>query len=303
VRIAVASSSTLALPTIELLKSSGHELIGLISTPDMPQGRGRTLAPNLLIQSLATTELRIAKPATDQELNTLLTSWKIDLVVTISYGRLIKPSELGLPRHGWINLHFSLLPQYRGAAPIQRALLAGAVKTGLTVFQLDAGMDTGPIYLQRERELAGQETTGELLSSLAEDGSEALLQAISMIERRIAPSLQSDEGVSLAPKISKEEARIDWTASAQSIDRKIRAFNPNPGAWTTFRGERIILTSARVSPQRCPPSELLSREESLLIGTGEASLEILRLKPQGKREMQVSDWLRGARLQDGECFE
>jgi methionyl-tRNA formyltransferase len=303
VRIAVASSSTLALPTIELLKSSGHELIGLISTPDMPQGRGRTLAPNLLIQSLATTELRIAKPATDQELNTLLTSWKIDLVVTISYGRLIKPSELGLPRHGWINLHFSLLPQYRGAAPIQRALLAGAVKTGLTVFQLDAGMDTGPIYLQRERELAGQETTGELLSSLAEDGSEALLKAITMIEKGIAPSPQSDEGVSLAPKISKEEARIDWTASAQTIDRKIRAFNPNPGAWTTFRGERIILTSARVSPQQCPPSELLSREESLLIGTGEASLEILRLKPQGKREMQVSEWLRGARLQDGECFE
>lgn len=302
-RIAVASSSTLALPTIELLKSSGHELIGLISTPDMPQGRGRTLAPNSLIQRLGATDLQIAKPATDEELNSLLASWQIDLVVTISYGRLIKPSELALPRYGWVNLHFSLLPKYRGAAPIQRALLAGEVKTGLTVFQLDPGMDTGPIYLQRERELVGQETTGELLSSLAEDGSEALLEAISMIERGIAPSPQSNEGVSLAPKISKEEARIDWTASAQTIDRKIRAFNPIPGAWTTFRGERMILTSARVSPQQYPPSRLFTQNDSLLIGTGEASLEILKLKPQGKREMQVSDWLRGARLQGGECFE
>ena len=269
----------------------------------MPQGRGRTLAPNSLIQSLGTTELRIAKPATHEELNSLLTTWQLDLVVAISYGRLIKPSELALPRYGWVNLHFSLLPKYRGAAPIQRALLAGEVKTGLTVFQLDPGMDTGPIYLQRERELVGQETTGDLLRSLAEDGSEALLQAMTMIERGIAPSPQSDEGVSLAPKISKEEAHIDWTASAQKINRKIRAFNPIPGAWTTFRGERMILTSARVSSQQCPPATLLAQNNSLLIGTGEASLEILRLKPQGKREMEISEWLRGARVQNGECFE
>lgn len=302
-KVAVASSSRLALPSVAALQVAGHEIVGAISNPDLPSGRGQRITPNDFAQAIRSTQISLFQPASHSELSAALNACNPDLVVVIAYGRLIRKSELSVPAHGWINLHFSLLPKYRGAAPVQRSILDGSSETGITVFQLDEGMDTGPIYVQERSEIGENENSGDVLDRLSHRGASAIVRAIQMIEEGISPYIQSDRRFSLAPKIDKSELRIDWSRSAIEISRQIRAFSPSPGAWTNFRGQRFVISRAR----QCETLDLkpgqIQADSTLLVGTGAGSIEIESLTPAGKKSMEVADWLRGARISSNESFE
>ena len=299
-KVALASSSLVALPTLELLQNSGIEVIAAFSMPDARSGRGRSLLPNPFANFVATQGLRVLKPDSAQSLHKALQEVRPDLVITIAYGRLIKESELAQPKYGWINLHFSLLPKFRGAAPVQRAILAGEERTGVTVFQLDRGMDTGPIYVQREISLQGNEDCGAVLAQLSNIGAPAVLDAISMIYSGISPLPQDEALLSFAPKIDKSETRINWDLTTIEIDRAVRAFSPSPGAWTEFRGERLTISKASPSSlekaHNEAPGTFLVDDERVFIATGNGFLEIKKLIPSGKREILASEWVRGARI-------
>lgn len=298
----IASSSGLAIPTLQALQRAEYDVIGAITNPDAPAGRGMKLKENEFAGYISQSDIPLKKPSSHKELNADLTAMKPDLVVVIAYGRLIKNDELSIPVHGWVNLHFSLLPKFRGAAPVQRAILAGESKTGVTIFRLDTGMDTGPIYLQREVTIGINENTGDLLNRLSIIGAETIVESLIRIERGEEPLPQNEDGVSYAPKIDKSELRIDWRQPSKNIQQKIRAFSPTPGAWTTINGQRIVITATE--PSQLPdmrPGEIASGD-GLNVGTGSTPIKILKLTPAGKREMNPEDWLRGARLTPSDCF-
>lgn len=301
-KVLLASSSALANPVLEYLQNSTLELIGVITSPDVPRGRGREISENELAISARAAGLPLFKPNTHDEIRDILVSTEADLVVTLAYGRLIRARELELPRYGWLNIHFSILPRWRGAAPAQRALEAGDEKTGVTVFRLDAGLDTGPLFATSEYVVQGDESSSILLERLAKLSVAPLEEAIEKISTDIAPTPQSDEGVSLAPKLTKGEGRISWSDSNVAIERKIRAFNPWPTAWTMLGDTRISILSARSIEGNFQPGVIFD-EGKLIVGCGRGALEVLSLKPEGKREMSSLEWMRGARLGPGDSFQ
>lgn len=298
-RIAVASSSRLALPVLDQIVDAGHEICGVITTPDAPRGRGRELTASDLALSLS--NFHIHKPANDAELEDVLRALTPELVATVAYGRLIKPGALAIPTFGWLNLHFSLLPAFRGAAPVQRAILAGVSTTGVTVFKLDQGMDTGPIYSQSTFELQGNETSGEVLEALSKIGARDVLVSIELIHKGSTPTPQKGSA-SLAPKISKKETRIDWRSEGALIERMIRAFQPAPGAWTIFRDQRVTITSAHIATGVGAPGAIIS-SDPLTIATGQGVLVVKKLQSSGRRELTASEWVHGARLSPDDRFE
>lgn len=301
-KVLLASSSLLAIHPLRTLLESNHELVGVITMPDAPQGRGRAMMENEFAIDSRISGLRVFKPTNNDELLHVLTETAVDLVVTIAYGRLIRPRELNKPKYGWLNIHFSLLPRWRGAAPAQRAIEAGDSKSGVTVFRLDEGLDTGPIYAGAEYVLRGDEDSSTLLTELSQLSVLPLRTALEMISEGNEPVTQSTIGVTLAPKLSKAEGQIDWNLPASIIERKIRAFSPWPIAWTELEGQRISIIKAKLSDERLQPGNIVIRE-SFIVGCGERSLEILSLKPEGKREMLATEWLRGARLSPDARFE
>ena len=302
-KIAIASSSILAIPTISALEKAGHSIVGLITNPDKASGRGRSFAPNELAQTFADRSVPIYKPASHLELQEIVKKLAPDIALTIAYGRLIRSETLVLPKYGWLNLHFSLLPAYRGAAPVQRAILDGLTETGITVFRLDAGMDTGDIFLSKSYPIGSTDTSGELLSRLAEVGANAVMESISLVQSGAVPKPQSDVGISFAPKVSVGEARIDWSSGQVRVDRLIRAMTPRPGAWTTLKGGRYVISKSATSEEKLPPGSISRTGDRLLVGTGDGAIEIFSLQPSGKRLMTAAEWLRGARLDDGSAFE
>jgi len=301
VKVAIASSSLLAIPTLQSIQTT-HEIVTAISMPDAPQGRGRQVAPNPFAQRMTEIGFETAKPNNQQELEEVLASSAAELVVTVAYGRLIKLKALQIPRHGWLNLHFSLLPKYRGAAPVQHAILHGETETGVTVFSLDEGMDTGPIYESASISLRGDETAGNVLTHLSHKGADLVMRAIEKIERGIQPIPQIDSEASLAPKITKENAKINWGSGVDHIDRLVRAMNPEPGAWTTFRGERFHISQARKSGTKVGGIGEISISHEIAVSTIDGSLILEEVKPAGKKTMSAKDWVRGARFQPGESF-
>jgi methionyl-tRNA formyltransferase len=226
-----------------------------------------------------------------------------DLVITIGYGVLLPETILNIPRHGFINLHFSALPRWRGAAPVQRALEAGDTTTGVTVFKLDAGMDTGPIYTTAPFDVSPTINTPELLDGLALLGVKAVLDTISLIESGVNPTVQSSEGITRANKLTSEEAQIDWSQSTSTIVNKIRAFYPNPGAWTTFRDVKIKMNSATVTELKLQPGEITQQGKAILVGTSDGAIELITVKPAGKSAMSAQDWANGQHLIANEKFE
>jgi methionyl-tRNA formyltransferase len=302
VQIAVAATPEVALPTLEALLDSEHDLVSVITQPDRPAGRGLALKESPVAIWAKDRGISVSKPVDQAELKLAVSD--IDLVITIGFGVIIKEEILNLPKHGIINLHFSLLPKWRGAAPVQRAIEAGDEKTGVTIFKLDKGMDTGPIYRQKEIDMPSQATTESLLQELAELGAPVVLDAISAIESNEAPLIQSIAGASRAEKLSKDEGRIDWHLPATKIERKIRAFYPAPGAWTTFRDEAIKIESARASEAKFGlPGEIFLQGKDLFVSTSEGSLQILKVKPAGKASMDTISWINGARIEQDERFK
>jgi methionyl-tRNA formyltransferase len=223
-------------------------------------------------------------------------------MITIGYGKILTLDELSAPSHGSINLHFSLLPRWRGAAPVQRAIEAGDAVTGVTVFQLDEGMDTGPIYLMKRFALDDDITSDELFKELSALGSEALLESLEMIKGGVSPKPQVPTDVTKAAKITKIEAEINWSDDAVAISRKIRAFTSNPGAWTTFRGSTVKIDSPSVEESVLKPGEILFQDKKLFVGTSTTALSLGFITPQGKSRTAVQSWVNGARLQPGELF-
>lgn len=301
-KVLLASSSLLAIPTLEFISHADLKFLGIISMPDAPQGRGRVIAENSFAAKARDLGIQVFKPRNHDELFDTLTSTDADLVVTISYGRLIRSRELVKPKYGWLNIHFSLLPRWRGAAPAQRAIEAGDSKTGVTVFKLDEGLDTGPIYSIAEYEMRGDEDSQSLLEKLSTLSTLPLSKAIEMISMNIQPTSQAEEGSSSAPKLSKEEGRLNWNCPNVELERKIRAFSPWPTTWTQLGDSRISILKARVSSEKLSPGSIMA-DQVLIVGCGEGSLEILSLKPEGKREMTAAEWLRGARLKPDSFFQ
>jgi methionyl-tRNA formyltransferase len=227
----------------------------------------------------------------------------VDLVITIGYGLLLPPEVLSQVKYGFLNLHFSILPRWRGAAPVQRAIEAGDAITGVTVFKLDRGMDTGPIYCIHRFALDSDVTSVELLSELADLGVIAIEDALLKIEGGFNPIPQLEQGATKAAKLSREEALIDWSAEAERVSAKIRAFTSNPGAWTTIRGTVHKIAAPTLTEALLPPGAIEVREKKVLIGTGSTALEIGFITPSGKPEMSAISWANGARLESGQRCE
>jgi methionyl-tRNA formyltransferase len=301
VRVAVAATPDVAIPTLEWLIASKHEIVWVITQPDRPSGRGlknKESAVSLWAQQRG---LKVTKPESSLEILPIVQG--LDLVITIGYGVILPESILNVPKHGFLNLHFSLLPHYRGAAPVQRALENGETETGVTVFKLDRGMDTGPIFVQEKITIDSTWRSFELLNALSVLGVQAIGQAISSIEQAIDPVPQSGKAT-IASKITKSEAQIDFRLSAAVVVQKIKAFTYEPGAWTTFNKEPFKIFRAVVSKDLSEePGYIFLDDDKVLVSCGSGScIEIMEVKPAGKREMSAIEWSRGARLTEGVCF-
>jgi len=301
VKIAVAASPEVAIPTLEYLRTSKHELALIISRPDSQVGRGRELTPTAVSHWAKSNGIELYCPNKAADFDDRLTSF--DLVITIGYGLLLPEYILVQPKHGFINLHFSLLPKLRGAAPAQRAIIEGLSETGITVFQLDAGMDTGPIYLQTRHSINPNTTAGDLLNELAQLGPSAIGETLHAIENGIKPVPQEHSLATSAVKLTKSEAQIDWSENADNIVNKILGFTPNPGATAKFRGEVLRITKAHVSEQSLPVGEISFINGSVIVGASSSAVELLEVTPAGKKPMSAAAWANGARFAAGETFE
>ena len=299
-RIGVAATPDVAIPTLNWLLQSDHEIALIITQPDRPSGRGQILQQTAVAEWAHNHQIPVVKPESSQELVGKVED--LDLVLTIGYGVLLPENILSLPKKGFLNLHFSLLPAYRGAAPAQRALHNGEVTTGVTVFQLDKGMDTGPIFAQKSITIDPSWRSFELLKELANLGPDVVKRSFEMIESGKSSSVQVGNSTN-APKISRAEAKIDFTQDSTLIVNAIRAFTYEPGAWTLWKGESFKICATGVSHiSSGTPGQILVIDKSVFVSTGSGAIELLRVIPAGKKEMDAIDWARGARLTGGEIF-
>lgn len=304
-KIILASSSQVGNPFAHYLQERCN-LESIITAPDKVSGRGRKILPNAFSAYCETLQLAQFKPENRVELKASLKELKPDLVVTVAYGRLIRKTELDIPKFGWLNVHFSLLPRWRGASPVQQTILHGDVVSGVTVFKLDEGMDTGPVYISKEIRLTGMETSESLLNRLSEVGVQALGDALEKLKQGESPKAQSSDGITLAPKISKEDGRIDWGQSAQAIERKVRAMHPWPGAWGYVRKNRIIINSGVVSNDtsfREMERGVILVGKSVSVQCGNSRLILQEVTPEGKRRMSAAEWIRGFQNQNDLRFD
>jgi len=298
-RLGVAATPEVALPTLNWLQTSAHTLVRVISQPDKPSGRGQEMHSSPVSQWAKANSIELVNPATVPEIDKSLSD--LDLLITIGYGRILPAQTLAIPKHGCINLHFSLLPKYRGAAPVQRAIESGERESGVTVFALDPGMDTGPIYTSVTVPIETTMRSYELLEKLSVIGVTAIEDALIAIESGIAPVAQTGQA-SIASKITREEAALDWNASSTTLHNKIRAFYPQPQAWTNFRGQPLKISAAKIAVTdiQLQPGELRVVGNDCLIGTGDVCLVLEKLTPAGKKEMSALDWSRGVRFESSE---
>ncbi len=300
-KIAVAASPEVAIPTLEYLLTSEHDLVLIISRPDSQVGRGRELTPTAVSNWATAKGIEIYCPNKAADFDDRLKTY--DLVLTIGYGVLLPEHILVQPKFGFINLHFSLLPKLRGAAPVQRAIIDGLTETGISVFQLEAGMDTGPIYFQNTYPIKAGATAGELLNELSLLGPNAIDETLKAIANGVTPVPQDHSLATSAAKLSKTEAQIDWSTNAKEIVNKILGFAPNPGATAKFRGEVLRITKARVYEHSLPTGRISLIDGSVLVGTSTNAIELLEVTPAGKRSMSAVAWANGARFVDGETIE
>jgi methionyl-tRNA formyltransferase len=318
VRIAFAGTPEFALPALRALASSAHELVGVLTQPDRPSGRGRHVVASPVKQAAQAYQLPISQPSglrTEEE-RAELTAWRPELLVVVAYGLILPPAVLALPRMGCINLHASLLPRWRGAAPIQRSLLAGDTATGISIMFLEAGLDTGPILLQRSVPILPSATSGTLHAELAELGAAALLEVAGQLQGGSAHARpQSGQGVTYAPKIEKAEALIDWRRTANQIERQVRAFNPRPVAETRLEGEQVRIfaaqaetfapktTGAAASDGGAPGTVLALRSDAILVRCGEGALAIREVQRSGRTRVSAREFAHALALAPGQSFD
>ena len=304
-RLLFAGTPQPAVPSLEaLFASPRHEVVAVLTRPDAPTGRGRRMEASPVRQVAEAHGVEVLTPRRprDPEFLERLAELAPDACPVVAYGGLIPPAALAIPPRGWVNLHFSLLPAWRGAAPVQRALMAGDEITGACTFQLEQGLDTGPVYGTITEEVRRTDTSGDLLERLSVDGARLLVATLDGIEDGTLHAVpQPAEGVSLAPKVSVEDARVDWKTPAVHIDRQVRACTPAPGAWTTLGGERVKLFPLSPLPgaAEVEPGQIVLDKRGMAVGTGSGHLVRLGdVQPQGRKRMSAADWARGLRLAD-----
>jgi methionyl-tRNA formyltransferase len=320
VRVVFAGTPDVAVRSLDALSSSAHEIVAVLTRPDAPSGRGRSLVASPVKQRALELGLEVLAPAGagDPQFQERLRELAPDACPMVAYGALIPPSTLAIPRYGWINLHFSLLPAWRGAAPVQHAIMAGDEVTGATTFQVERGLDTGPTFGVMTEVIKPEDTSGELLERLAGAGAGLLVATLDAMEAGELHGVpQPAEGVSLAPKITVEDARIRWGTPALAVDRHIRGCTPAPGAWTTFRGERVKIHPVTLVPDGelaeaervenvgadvLGPGEIAATKRAVKVGTASGAVLLSAVQPPGKKPMNAADWARGVRIQSGERF-
>jgi methionyl-tRNA formyltransferase len=309
-RLVFAGTPEVAVPALEAVAASRHDLVAVVTRPDAPAGRGKRLARSPVGTWADDHGLEVLTPAKPREPAFLdrLRALAPDCVPVVAYGALVPPAALAIPAHGWINLHFSLLPAWRGAAPVQHTILRGDDLTGASVFQLEEGLDTGPVFGTVTEPVAPDDTAGDLLGRLSRSGAALLVQVLDAISTGVATAVpQPSDGVSLAPKITVEDARVRWDEPAVTVDRRIRACTPAPGAWTWFRGERLKLeplgpVTNGPPPGELPPGALRVERKRVLVGTGTDPVVLGRVRAAGKKPMAATDWARGARPEPTDSF-
>ena len=304
-RLVFAGTPEVAVPSLEALVASRHEVLAVLTRPDARSGRGRALVPSpvrVRAQELGLEVLTPERPS-DPALRARLAELAPDACPIVAYGGLIPPDLLALPAAGWVNLHFSLLPAWRGAAPVQHAVMAGDEVTGATTFRVEQALDTGPTYGVMTETIRPTDTAGDLLQRLSTAGAGLLVATLDGLESGDLEAVpQPGEGVSLAPKITVEDARVRWERPALAVDRQIRGCTPSPGAWTTFRGERLKLlpVTPAVEGPSAAPGEIVPGRRTVHIGTATGPVELGTVQPHGRKPMAAADWARGVRIDAGE---
>ncbi|HEX5205958.1 methionyl-tRNA formyltransferase [Paractinoplanes rhizophilus] len=306
-RLVFAGTPAVTLPALDAIAASRHELVAVVTRPDAPAGRGRRLVRSAAGAWADERRIEVLTPAKprEPEFQERLREIAPDCVPVVAYGALVPPSALEIPVHGWINLHFSLLPAWRGAAPVQHAVLHGDEVTGASVFELEAGLDTGPVYGTLTEEIRPTDTSGDLLDRLAVSGSGLLVAVLDAIEAGTARAHpQPADGVTFAPKITVEDARVRWDDPAFAVDRRIRACTPAPGAWSTFRDDRVKLGPVRpvANGPALKPGGLHVERTQVLVGTATTPVALGEVRAAGKKPMPATDWARGLRIASSESF-
>jgi methionyl-tRNA formyltransferase len=304
-RVVFAGTPEVALPSLAAVAASAHQLVGVVTRPDARSGRGRRLSPSPVAEAAEALDVPVLKPGHPREpdFQSALRELAPDVCPVVAYGALLPTSALDIPRHGWVNLHFSLLPAWRGAAPVQRALWAGDDVTGATTFRIVRELDAGPTFGLMTETIRPRDTAGDLLARLAEGGAALLVATLDGIDDgtlEARPQLEDD--VSFAPKIGVDDARVDWQQPASVIDRQVRACTPAPGAWTTYAGERLKLGPVMPAEGSLPAGELMSGKNAVVVGTGTEAVRLGTVQAGGKRPIPAADWARGLRLAGGEVL-
>jgi len=306
-RVVFAGTPETAVPSLRAVLDSAHEVVAVVTRPDARTGRGRTMSPSPVAEVAAERGVEVLKPATpkDPEFLQRLREIAPECAPVVAYGGLLPQEALDVPRRGWVNLHFSLLPAWRGAAPVQYALLHGDEVTGATTFRIVPELDAGPVYGLFTEAIKPDDTAGTLLDRLAEHGAELLVATLDGIaDGSLQERPQPADGVSLAPKVTVDDARVRWTDPALAVERRVRACSPAPGAWTTFRGERLKVGPVGLRPDvtSLAPGQVQATRREVFVGAADHAVALFEVRPQGKKPMPAADWARGVRPDSGEVM-
>jgi methionyl-tRNA formyltransferase len=304
-RLLFAGTPDPAVPSLRALLDSTHDVVAVLTRPDAPAGRGGRVTPSPVALAGRDWGIPVLQPVSvrTDEFAARLRDLDLDAVAVVAFGALIPASLLTVPRHGWINLHFSLLPAWRGAAPVQAAIRAGDEITGASTFAIEQGLDTGPVFGTVTEPVGPTDTAGALLDRLAHSGARLLVATMDGIaDGSLVPRPQPVDGISQAGKVTPEDARVDFAAPARAVDRLIRSVTPEPGAWVPSRWGRLGLgpvTLVSEPPEHLEPGRLAAGKREVLVGTGSGAVRLGTVQPPGKRPMPAADWARGARLSSG----
>lgn len=313
-RVVFFGTPDFAVPSLEALLGEGFDVLAVVTQADKPQGRSRSrLVPPPVKVAAVAEDIPVLQPArpTETAFVEQVRSLAPDVGVVVAYGHILKPELLAIPKHGMINVHASLLPELRGAAPVEWAIINGLEKTGVTIMLMDAGMDSGPILHQLPHYIDSEVTGGELSEHLAEMGAQALVEALALLEQNggrggggggLKPRPQDPARVTYAPKLTRDTGRLHWDRPAAHIARVIRGLDPRPGAWALLKGREVKLFSARATEGQGSPGEVLTTNGQLRIAAGEGAVEVKEVQPAGQSRMPVDDWIRGRGAQTGERF-
>jgi methionyl-tRNA formyltransferase len=306
-RIVFFGTPAFAVPSLQALLRERYQVVGVVTQPDKPQGRSRsTLVPPPVKQEAERAGIPVLQPV--RPLGDVflagLRRLEPELGIVVAYGHILRANVLSLPAQGMINVHASLLPRWRGAAPIQHAILAGDRETGISIMQMEAGLDSGPVLHRIATPLDEGETAGALAARLSELGATALVDALSLLAAGFAkPEPQDSAAMTLAPKIDRDSARLDWRRGADALARQVRAFDPAPGAWATLTDAPVKLFGAVATDQAGEPGRVLAAGSTLVLGTGQGSLEVREVQPAGRTRLAVGDWVRGRAIAAGDRLE